>query len=105
MIIIHGKDAAQSCYFDASNQPNLKVQMGKVVLLPGQRSPKEGFARHKQDEYSYMIAGSAHTVLESGEDLIGSAGDAQMILAGEAHYNYNDSDRPAEVVWMLVERE
>lgn len=31
-------------------------------------------------------------------------GDAQWIEANEKHWNYNDGDEPAVVVWMLVER-
>ena len=29
-----------------------------------------GYARHEQDEYSYVISGEAHTILEDGQDLV-----------------------------------
>ena len=35
-----------------------------------------GYARHEQDEYSYVISGEAHTILEDGQDLVGKAGQA-----------------------------
>ena len=46
----------------------------------------------------------AHTILEDGQDLVGKAGQAQLIEASEGHINYNDGLEPAVVVWMLVER-
>ena len=90
--------------FDSLNQTNGKVQMGVVRLAPGEKRPLEGFARHTQGEFSYVIKGSAHTVLEDGTDLTGNPGDCQWIEAGEGHINYNDGTETAEVVWFLVER-
>lgn len=91
-------------FFDSTNNKNKRVQMGIITLQPGEKSPQDGFARHDQDEYSFVISGEAHTVLADGRDLIGKAGDAQLIEAGEAHKNYNDGDVPATVVWFLAER-
>lgn len=51
-----------------------------------------------------LSPGKAHTILEDGQDLIGTPGDAQLIEAGEGHINYNNGDEAAVVVWMLVER-
>jgi hypothetical protein len=51
-----------------------------------------------------VISGEAHTILEDGQDLVGKAGQAQLIEAGEGHINYNDGLEQAVVVWMLVER-
>lgn len=92
-------------FFDKENQPNDRVTMGLITLQPGEKSPIEGFARHDQDEYSYIISGTAHTILEDGQDLLGKPGDAQLIEKGEGHINYNDGDEPAVVVWMLVDRD
>ncbi|SJZ74087.1 Cupin domain-containing protein [Pilibacter termitis] len=91
-------------FFDAQNQDNSRVQMGIITLLPGERRPEKDFARHEQDEFSYVVSGVAHTILENGEDIVGKAGDAQLIEAGEGHINYNDSNEEAVVVWFLVER-
>lgn len=99
------KEEALQLFFDATNQANPRVQMGVITLQPGQRQPEAGMACHEQDEYSYVISGEAHTILEDGQDLLGKAGDAQWIEAGEKHVNYNDGKEPAVVVWMLVERE
>lgn len=91
-------------FFNQENQQNARVQMGVVTLQPGEKSPKAGFARHNQDEYSYVVSGEAHTILEDGQDVLGKTGDAQLIEAGEGHINYNDGNQPAVVVWVLVER-
>jgi quercetin dioxygenase-like cupin family protein len=96
---------AMTIFFDKDNQPNERVQMGVVVLQPGEKRPLTGFARHEQDEYSYIVSGKAHTILEDGRDLIGQPGEAQLIEAGEGHINYNDGEEPAVVVWLLVERQ
>lgn len=104
MKIIGTSEQSFQTFFDETNQKNGKVQMGIIMLQPGERSPKEGFACHEQDEYSYVVAGRARTVLETGEDKLGMPGDAQWIEANEKHWNYNDGDEPAIVVWMLVER-
>lgn len=98
-------DQAMTYFFNPDNQENQRVQMGVIKLQPGQRSPEEGFACHEQDEYSYVVSGSAHTILEDGTDLLGLPGDAQLIVANEKHINYNDSESEAIVVWMLVERD
>ncbi|WP_207694739.1 hypothetical protein DOK67_0000545 [Enterococcus sp. DIV0212c] len=104
MIIKPSLPQEMTIFFDTENQPNDKVQMGVIVLQPGEKRPLEGFARHDQDEYSYVVSGQAHTILEDGQDLVGKSGDAQLIEAGEGHINYNDGDEAAVVVWMLVER-
>lgn len=104
MIIKPSLPQEMTVFFDSENQPNPDVQMGVIVLQPGEKIPLEGFARHEQDEYSYVVSGCAHTILEDGQDLVGTPGDAQLIEAGEGHINYNDGDTPAVVVWMLIER-
>lgn len=91
-------------FFDPTNQPNSNVTMGLITLQPGEKYPKQGYSYHKQDEFSYIISGLAHTILENGEDILGKAGDAQLIEKNEGHINYNDSNEPAVVVWFLVER-
>ena len=105
MIIKGSNNIQMSYYFDKTNQPNQLIQMGRLILLPGERYPKEGYAIHDQDEFSYIIKGSPKCVLEAtGETHNGQPGNAQLILAKERHYNYNDTDEPVELVWMLVER-
>lgn len=91
-------------FFNENNQSNPHIQMGIITLAPGQKGPLEGYARHDQDEFSYVISGEAHTILEDGTDILGRAGDAQLIEAGEGHINYNDGDEPAVVVWLLVDK-
>ena len=98
MLIKSAESEEMTIFFDKENQPNAQVQMGIITLQPGEKRPLAGYARHEQDEYSYVISGEAHTILE------GKAGQAQLIEAGEGHINYNDGLEPAVVVWMLVER-
>ena len=102
-MLIKSAESEEMTIFDKENQPNAQVQMGIITLQPGEKRPLAGYARHEQDEYSYVISGEAHTILEDGQDLVGKAGQAQ-IEAGEGHINYNNGLEPAVVVWMLVER-
>lgn len=104
LLLIKSAESEEMTIFDKENQPNAQVQMGIITLQPGEKRPLAGYARHEQDEYSYVISGEAHTILEDGQDLVGKAGQAQLIEAGEGHINYNDGVEPAVVVWMLVER-
>ena len=104
MLIKSAESEEMTIFFDKENLPNTQVQMGIITLQPGEKRPLAGYARHEQDEYSYVISGEAHTILEDGQDLVGKAGQAQLIEAGEGHINYNDGLEPAVVVWMLVER-
>jgi quercetin dioxygenase-like cupin family protein len=103
IISVNQKKAFESI-FDSANQANKKVQMGFVRLEPGAKIPETGFARHEQDEFSYVVKGIAHTILEDGRDLVGKPGDCQWIESGEGHINYNDGDEVVEVIWFLVER-
>lgn len=104
-MIIKGKSeqTGLQTIFTAKNQPNTTVTMGYITLLPGEHIPEHGFSRHDQDEYSYVIKGQAHTVLEDGQDIVGKEGDFQLIAAGEGHKNYNDSQEIAELIWILVD--
>lgn len=103
IIYTKNEEVGLQTIFTTKNQPNKAVTMGYITLLPGEHIPENGFSRHDQDEYSYVIKGRAHTVLEDGCDIVGKEGDFQLISAGEGHKNYNDSQEPAELVWFLVE--
>lgn len=83
MLIKSAESEEMTIFFDKENQPNAQVQMGIITLQPGEKRPLAGYARHEQDEYSYVISGEAHTILEDGQDLVGKAGQAQLIEAGE----------------------
>ena len=91
-------------FFNQENQKNPHIQMGIITLAPGEKRPLEGYARHERDEFSYVLSGEAHTILEDGSDVCGKSGDAQLIEAGEGHINYNDGTEPAVVVWFLVDK-
>ena len=105
MKVVSKTEEMMTVFFNEENQANNRVSMGLIKLKPGQKIPDEGFSRHEQDEYSYVIKGNVHTILEDGSDIAATVGDAQLIEANEGHINYNDGDEEAEVVWMLVERE
>lgn len=103
MLSVELKKQDKNVFFDPANTPNKKVSFGHIVFRPGERVPKEGFGRHEQDEYSFVIKGSARSVINGVERIL-SAGMAAFIPAGEAHCTYNDGDEPFEVVYALVER-
>lgn len=98
MLIKSVESEEMTIFFDKENQPNTQVQMGIITLQPGEKRPLAGYACHEQDEYSYVISGEAHTILEDGQDLVGKARQAQLIEAGEGHINYNDG------VWIRVNK-
>lgn len=104
MKVVSREEQMMTIFFNEENQANKRVSMGLIKLKPGQKIPDEGFSRHEQDEYSYVIKGDVHTILEDGSDIAATVGDAQLIEANEGHINYNDGTEEAEVVWMLVER-
>ncbi|MGX4685753.1 cupin domain-containing protein [Vagococcus sp. JNUCC 83] len=99
------EDKVMNIFFDETNQKNKRVKMGLIRLQPGEKIPDEGYSRHEQDEFSYVLKGECHTILEDGQDILALPGDAQLIEANEGHINYNSSNEVAEVVWMLVDRE
>lgn len=105
MKVVSKTDEVMNIFFNEENQANKRVSMGLIKLKPGEKIPDEGYSRHTQDEYSYVIKGDVHTILEDGTDIPATVGDAQLIEANEGHINYNNGDEEAEVVWMLVERE
>ncbi|NSU27393.1 cupin domain-containing protein [Enterococcus faecalis] len=87
MLIKSAESEEMTIFFDKENQPNAQVQMGIITLQPGEKRPLAGYARHEKDEDSYVISGEAHTILEDGQDLVGKAGQAQLIDGGEGHIN------------------
>lgn len=105
MEIEHSKENEEMMtFFQHATSFGHEITMGKILLKPGEMRPLEGFACHEEDEYSYVISGDAHTILEDGTDLVGKPGDAQLIRAGEKHRNYNSGTEDAVVVWFLVGR-
>ncbi|TGE37133.1 cupin domain-containing protein [Desulfosporosinus fructosivorans] len=103
MILTELKNPGNNVFFDGTNSPNPKVSFGHIVFQPGDRIPKEGYGIHAQDEYSFVIRGTAHSVVKGVEQTL-SAGMAAFIPAGEEHFTYNDGKEPFEVVYALVER-
>lgn len=77
------------------------IKLSAITLLPGQRVPKTGTGVHKEDEYSFFISGEVYT--ESG-DFRGTCGpgDATLIPRGEEHWCENRTDKPCQLVCMLV---
>lgn len=97
------KKDLMSIFFDKSTDTNEKVTFGHIVFNPGDRTPKEGYGVHDQDEYSYIISGTAVCVIDDVE-YRSSKGSAMYIPAGEKHYSFNDTKEPCEIIWVLVEK-
>ncbi|MDA3957280.1 cupin domain-containing protein [Oceanispirochaeta sp.] len=98
-----GKKGLMTIFFDRSKETNDKVQFGHIVFNPGDRTPKEGYGVHAQDEYSYIIKGTAVCVINDIEYRSGP-GSAMFIPAGEKHYSFNDGEEPCEIIWMLIDK-
>ncbi|WP_373895764.1 cupin domain-containing protein [Virgibacillus sp. CBA3643] len=80
---------------------DLDVKFGTVTIQPGDRVPKEGLSTHKETEYSFIIKGELEGE-SGGEPYKVSTSDATLFPAGEEHWAINASNRPCQIVWMLV---
>lgn len=77
------------------------ISLTEVILLPGQRVPKEGTGSHEEDEYSIFLEGEVYT--ESGDYKgICQKGDATLIPKGEAHWSENRTDKACRLICLLV---
>jgi len=97
-------DAAKTIFFEKSPNMNKAVKFGHIVFRPGDRTPEKGYGVHDQDEYSYIMSGTAVCVIDDIEYRSGP-GSAMFIPAGEKHYSFNDGDEPCEIIWMLVDKQ
>ncbi|MGC3657947.1 cupin domain-containing protein, partial [Enterococcus faecalis] len=57
MLIKSAEADEMTIFFDKENQPNTQVHMGIITLQRGEKRPFAGYARHDQDEYSYVFSG------------------------------------------------
>ena len=89
--------------FGPDSKTNGSVDMGYAVFGPGSRVPEEGYGRHDQDEFAYVISGRLRCDA-GGRQLEVGPGNATFIPAGEAHYSWNDSGEPCKLVYMLVDK-
>jgi len=80
------------------------ISFGTVTILPGERVPKEGLSKHKEDEYSVIIEGEIEGE-SGGEPYSVSQSNATLIPAEEEHWAINSSDKPCKIVWALVSKE
>jgi quercetin dioxygenase-like cupin family protein len=106
--IINEKDAsvrALNMYdmFDALSERlgTSQVEMGKAIMKPGVRVPKEGMNPHTQDEFAYIIKGSLKSGTGDQETTI-SAGDFSFIPKNTPHWSENVFDEDCELIWILV---
>lgn len=83
---------------------NQIVKTGLAEIKPGSRIPKEGFACHKADEYSYIIKGSLSSCVE-GEHMEIREGDFCLIPKGHKHFTEAAGNETCTLVWMLVGEE
>lgn len=78
-----------------------RITMGTATILPGERVPKEGASKHRENEYSVIVKGSIVTKT-GGKTVIVKSGEATFIPAWQEHVSYNESEESCEVVWVLV---
>lgn len=77
------------------------VQVYRVEVAPGVRTPAEGFGSHAA-EYDLIVSGTS-LICSGGEEYQAEAGDFIVIPAGERHYTLNNGDAPCEVLSIVVE--
>jgi len=74
---------------------SLKHSLAYVVIPPGKLSPKH---YHESAEESYfMLKGTARMIMDDKEFTI-SKGQALLVMPGEVHQIFNDSDSDVELI-------
>ncbi|MDN3438383.1 cupin domain-containing protein [Planococcus sp. APC 3900] len=108
MDILNIKDLAQegnesySMHTIFKEQPkDGAVQVGHVVIYPGETVPLSGFSKHAENEYSVIVKGSLLTEID-GQQYRVSAGQATFIPKGEEHIAVNDGEEDCELVFVMV---
>ncbi|MGM0404938.1 MAG: cupin domain-containing protein [Thermoplasmatota archaeon] len=77
------------------------IQVGLLKLEPKTRLPPDGMSEHELcHEFSYVIQGEVILGTESGEKRM-EEGEMMYNRPGTKHYTYNDSSKPAELLWFL----
>lgn len=108
MDILNIKDLAQegneaySMHTIFKEQPkDGAVQVGHVIIYPGETVPLSGFSKHAENEYSVIVKGSLLTKID-GQQYRVSAGQATFIPKGEEHIAVNDGEEECELVFVMV---
>jgi len=78
-----------------------KIEMGKAVMKPGVRVPKEGMNPHEGEEFSYIIKGSLVSGTKDVTTTV-SEGDFCYIPKNTPHWSSNESDQDCELIWILI---
>lgn len=82
-------------------QQEAAINIGHVIIYPGETVPLTGVSKHEGDEYSVIVRGSLVTKI-NGEQYRVAAGQATFIPKGEEHVAFNDSDQECELVFVMV---
>lgn len=80
-----------------------KVKIGKAIFNPGSRVPKEGFAFHDMDEYSFILKEQLNIATKDGRVLSLNEGDISYLPKFEDHWSSNETDCYCEGIWILVD--
>jgi len=77
------------------------VEMGIFLLLPGERSPKEGFSIHpNSEEYAYILEGEV--VFCTNKQCYNlKEGDIMYNAPGTPHYTENRGKNEAKIIWVV----
>ncbi|WP_461866335.1 cupin domain-containing protein [Thermococcus sp.] len=82
---------------------NAKIQVGILTIPPHARLPENGFSIHKEHhEFAYVIEGEVTLVTDKGE-FPAKNGEFVYNEPNTPHYTVNKTEKPAKVLWMLVE--
>lgn len=78
------------------------MQFSYIMIQPRQRVPQEGFSKHTQDEYSYIVSGKLFSHNAGVESYV-QAGDATLIPKGEEHWCENVGEEPVVIICTMLE--
>lgn len=88
---------------EAFSTVGTKIRVGKSVFEKDGRIPVEGYAKHDEDEYVYIVKGSISFGTE-GEKYCLQKGDFHYMPKGKEHWCRNEAEEESELLYILVQQ-
>lgn len=88
---------------EAFRIPGKAIRVGKSVFEEDGRIPVEGFAKHEEDEYVYVLQGAISFGTENEKYCL-YEGDFHYMPKGKAHWCRNEAESKSELLYILVEQ-
>jgi quercetin dioxygenase-like cupin family protein len=79
-----------------------ELNMGILVLEPGQRIPEEGSSTHEKNADFLLVAQGEVTIGVGDYREVVKQGNAVVVPKGTAHYAKNHTKKRAKIVWVVA---